>query len=186
MFDPCQEERWYAIPDCDGYEISSWFRVRSWWRKGAKTNKRSDEPTVRTVSRAANGYLAFRVRIEGKQVLKYVHHIVAALAIGPRPNGMHVLHRDDIKTNNDPANLYYGTNQQNAIDAFKNGRRARGEDRSQAKISAAIASEIRRRYRDGEQQKAIAQSYGISQPLVSRIVAGRMWNDVNPPSRCRT
>lgn len=175
-FDPtASAETWHPVPGFPGYEISNRFRVRSWWRKGAKKNKRADVPTLMSVYPLTVGYLAFHARFEGKPRTLYLHHVVAELAHGPRPDGMSVLHRDDVKANNDPSNLYYGTESRNAADRFRNGRSPAGSARAQAKIDEADAAEIRRRYAAGHRQRVIAADYGIGQGLVSRIVNGERW-----------
>ncbi len=52
----------------------------------------------------------------------YVHTLVAEAFLGARPGPEYlVCHRDDRKGNNRATNLYYGTRQDNAQDALRNG-----------------------------------------------------------------
>ena len=53
--------------------------------------------------------------------VRLVHHLVAEAFIGPRPEGMLVLHRDDDPFNNTVENLCYGTYSQNMRDKVANG-----------------------------------------------------------------
>lgn len=138
-FDSTTSEVWYPVPGFSGYEVSSRFRVRSWWRKGGKRNKRTETPTLLSVWTMKAGYLAFGLRRDGRRVIVYMHHVVAELAHGPRPEGLDVLHRDDVKANNDPSNLYYGTESENTFDRHRNGRAPLGGARTQAKIDEAGA-----------------------------------------------
>src|SRR5205807_1327540 len=50
------------------------------------------------------------------------------------------------------------------------------------KVTPETVNEIRSRAERGEQQKDIAVAFGLSRPLVSQIVNGRVWN----PNRRRT
>ncbi len=173
-FDPTMPEAWYPVPSLSGYEISSRFRVRSWRVKGSK-HRRADSPKPLAVGRMKAGYLYFNARLDGRRLIVYVHHVVAELAHGPRPQGLDVLHEDDVKSNNDPANLYYGTERQNSDDAFRNGGRLRGSGCSQAKLSEADIAEMRRLYTGGTRQRALASRFGVGQGLISRIVNGKRW-----------
>ncbi len=49
------------------------------------------------------------------------HALLAEAFIGPRPDGMYVLHRDDNPDNNSIENLYYGTPSENNFDQVRNG-----------------------------------------------------------------
>lgn len=56
-----------------------------------------------------------------KGVNTIVHHLVAEVFIGPRPEGMLVCHRNDDPLDNRITNLYYGTKQENEKDKTRNG-----------------------------------------------------------------
>lgn len=177
-FDLTTPEQWYPIPGYEGYEISSRFRVRSWWKRPKQGDSRRGSPCLRSVILGKNGYLIFYTRINGRQRIVYVHHVVASIAHGPRPPGMQVLHRDDDEFNNHPGNLYYGTPLQNAKDSARNGKHPRGETRSDAKLSESQAKDVLRRAMAGENQRVIAREYGIGQQLVSRIKVGLAWTHI--------
>jgi hypothetical protein len=173
-FDPTAPEVWYPIPSLPGYEISSHFRVRSFHLRGRSVTGRygglTDRPRLLALLPLRAGYLTFHVRVSGRAGVIYLHHVIAELTLGPRPEGMMVLHRDDDKTNNHPSNLYYGTSPENWRDAVANGKATLGHDRKGAKLSD---NEIRDLSRRGVMQKDIASRYGVTQSLVSRIVNGR-------------
>ncbi|MCC2547733.1 NUMOD4 motif-containing HNH endonuclease [Hymenobacter sp. BT175] len=63
--------------------------------------------------KAKNGY--YVVNLGGPEGLKqrYVHELVAAAFIGPRPEGATINHKDGNKLNNTPANLEYCTYAEN-------------------------------------------------------------------------
>jgi hypothetical protein len=74
----------------------------------------------------------------GRQTIKrrrhaYVHTLVAEAFLGPRPEGLMVCHANDKKRDNRDTNLYYGTPQQNAQDALRNGCHGTEHRRQKAK-----------------------------------------------------
>ena len=68
-----------------------------------------------------NGHLQVAVYQDGVCVRKFVHHMVLETFVGPCPEGLKGLHRDDDPTNNRVDNLYWGTTSQNALDSVRNG-----------------------------------------------------------------
>lgn len=102
------EETWRPVPGLeDRYEVSTEGRVRSLVRH-----------------RVIQGYVGgggYRViRVDGRQ--RRVHHWVLETHVGPRPEGMLALHRNDVKLDNRVSNLYWGTYRDNGADAVRNGR----------------------------------------------------------------
>lgn len=113
---PPVRERWLPVVGCEGlYEVSDQGRVRS-LRTGLvlKPDAHATYP---------------RVTVGGGR-RAYVHHLVAAAFIGPRPLGFQVLHRNDVRTDNRVENLYYGTASDNMADSLRNGRRTRSSRRT--------------------------------------------------------
>ena len=53
-----------------------------------------------------------------------------------------------------------------------------GERHPQAKLTEPVVSEIKRRLRAGEKQKAIALDYGVVVSAISAIACGRAWRNV--------
>lgn len=51
----------------------------------------------------------------------YVHQLVSAAFIGPRPQGMEICHYDDCRTNNALTNLRYAPRSENTLDRVRNG-----------------------------------------------------------------
>jgi hypothetical protein len=52
----------------------------------------------------------------------YVHHLVAAAFLGPKPDGAEVNHKDCDKTNNALSNLEYVSRGENIAHALANGK----------------------------------------------------------------
>lgn len=109
---------------------------------------------------------------------------------GKIPDGLCVCHKCDTRGCVNPDHLWLGTNEENTADRQAKGRQSRGEKHSldrrgkpgpkgelnrAAKITAEIAQSIRA---DSRKHKEIAQTYGVSQPLVSMIKSGKIWRHI--------
>ena len=101
-----------------------------------------------------------------------VHRLILEAFVGPRPEGMQCRHLNGDKTDNRIANLCWGTAKENADDNRRNGiigglaqRRLPEED------VRAIRLVLQKPYTGVG--KALAQQYGVSCDLISRIRTGR-------------
>lgn len=105
-------EEWRGVVGFESlYEVSDLGRVRSLPRYRVKGRVLKPQP-------AGAGY--FQVAL-GAKARAYVHHLVAAAFIGPRPEGLNVLHGGANMTDNRAVNLRYGTQSANNRDAVKDG-----------------------------------------------------------------
>lgn len=77
-------------------------------------------PAKKTVLKQAIGGRANNYKrvmlMRPKKRHAYVHHLMAEAFIGPRPEGLVVLHRDDNGFNNSIVNIRYGTREENEMD----------------------------------------------------------------------
>lgn len=138
---------------------------------------------------AANGY--GQIGYRGRNA--YAHRVSWALHRGPVPAGLSVLHRCDIRCCVNPEHLFLGTARDNVRDMMKKDRHRMsaptgnrnpirlypgllaGERHGMAKLTEKNVLEIRRRYAAGESQKRLAESFGVNQPHISRIVRRENW-----------
>lgn len=116
----------------------------------------------------------------GRQV--FVGHAAVYLADGAWPDGQ-VLHTCDVPQCVRREHLYIGTPADNVRDRVTRGRgRApdkRGERHHMSRLTDRDIVEIRDLAHCGLfTQAAIAAMYGITQPPVSRIKAGKRWGHV--------
>ena len=102
-----------------------------------------------------------------------VQNLVADAHLGPRPPGMVLRHLDGDPTNNEPANLAYGTIAANMADRARHGRTPRGETHAAAKLSDAAVAMIRERYAKGERAPALAGEFNTTVGYVYHLVSGR-------------
>ena len=133
------------------------------------------------------GYGQFK--LSGRQL--GAHRVAWELENGPIPEGMSVLHRCD----NPPCvrhdHLFIGSAQDNMTDKARKGRTYRGgptapatgEQNGNSKLMEKDAQHIRALYvrggrgttRSGPTQKELAQRFGITQTVVSKILRGELW-----------
>lgn len=119
------------------------------------------------------------VRVGERKRLMRTHRLAWEICVGPIPDGILVLHRCDIPPCYNPAHLFLGTTFDNIADKVAKGRSGIGERNSQAKITAEIVLEIRRRYVPWKvTQRELAREFGISQGAVSDIIIGKQWKHI--------
>ena len=100
------------------------------------------------------------------------------IAKGPIPPGLHVCHKCDFQPCCNPAHLFLGTAKDNLQDAMNKGRTAIGEKHGNAKLKNAQIAEIRRLIEDGQTQRKIAESFGVSHSIISEIKCRKSWKHV--------
>lgn len=109
-----------------------------------------------------------------------VHRITCFLAHGEPSDGDNALHSCDNRACVNPAHLRWGTQLENIQDAISRKRWAakRGTKNGRAKINEDVVRAIRAIYGTGPTILQIAELYGISNQMVSRIIAGKAWQHV--------
>jgi hypothetical protein len=125
------------------------------------------------------GYLKTMIQDDnGKYSTQRVHRLVALAFLG-EPNGLHVNHKNGIKTDNSVSNLEYVTISENILHAFKNNlmKPKRGALNGMSKLTAEQVTEIREhaancpsRYYGREE---LAKKYGVSVATIKDIVTKR-------------
>lgn len=86
-----------------------------------------------------------------------------------------VLHKCDTPACVNPDHLFVGTQAENMADKARKGRSAKGARNGSAKLTPDDVCEIRRRLTEGEPQRKIAASYGVSQYAISCISRNAHW-----------
>lgn len=180
-------EVWKPVVGHEGaYEVSDQGRVRSLDRdiRLAPSHQAPSGCTIHIRGRtlrpglSSNGYLT--VAIERESVM--VQHLVAAAFIGPRPEGLLVLHGDGCRTNNAATNLRYGTYAENAADAAEHGTRTRGSSYRSAKLDEWTAGVVRA-LKGMWSQADLAMLFQVSPAAVQAVHDGRTWTHANQVSR---
>jgi len=169
-------EQWRVIPSCPDYEASSFGRVRRLTPiLGGQGSKRPAGHILKPRS-LPTGHLRVTLSSGNRPLDRLVHRLVAEAFHGaPDRPGLFACHKDDNPENNTPSNLYWGSRTDNADDAKRNNRVARGERVASAKLSAQQVEEVRFAYLAGRTQRQIAKDFGVSQSNVSQICSGATW-----------
>ena len=133
-------EIWKDIPNCWPYQASSFGRIkrlgvpdaRGWCIK---------ERVLKLIPRN-DGYFQVTLVVDRKRADWLVHRLILLTFKGASPEPrLLALHDDDIKSNNVPANLYWGTHADNMDDAIRHG--IHGKDSPTAlKVSAKLKGRI--------------------------------------------
>jgi len=109
-----------------------------------------------------------------------VHRIVCFLEHGEPGEQDHALHSCDNPPCVNPEHLRWGTHQENMDDVRARNRRAvkRGERNGRAKLDEAKVKAIRAIYGTGPTTIEIAELYGVSNQIISRIIKREAWSHV--------
>lgn len=117
-----------------------------------------------------------RFRFKGK--MRRAHRVAYMLTFGDLPDELDVLHTCDTPSCVRPSHLTAGTQADNSRDMRRKRRQAAGERVASAKLTRADVREIRRRHRQGQQQKRIARDFHITPANVCVIVNFQSWRHV--------
>lgn len=174
-----QTAEWRPAPDFEGYEVSNWGEVRSWFiREGVKRRV----PLYRKPCLGRNGYMAVTLcrnsHTPKQRVETWTIHRLVMMAFKPRPDAaeLDVSHIDGNKENNRLWNLEWATRKQNEARKLEHGTRASGSRNGQSKLDERMARAIRDLHKfDGLNQRLLAERFGICQQNVAAIIAGRTW-----------
>jgi hypothetical protein len=107
-------EEWRVVDVAPDYEVSNLGRVRS--------NRGHHVAEIRRPSVTRSGHLRIQLAGPNGLIQIFVHRLVATAFIGPQPADKPVMrHLDGDPTNNVPANLAWGTFQENERDKVRHG-----------------------------------------------------------------
>lgn len=120
----------------------------------------------------SNGYA--RIKLESSRKQESVHRLAWEFEHGEIPEGIHVLHRCDVR--HCVRHLFSGTEKDNAQDMLRKGRanKARGARHGNAKLTeeqarSLLAEAVKM------SQRELAQKYGVHPMHVHKIVTGKKW-----------
>lgn len=167
---------WKDIEDTKGnYSACTNGQVRSNPRV-VKYGKRSRE-TKLCILKAhirTDGYLALKIRINGKSYPKSVHRLIAQVFI-PNPNNLpFVCHKDDNKLNNNVDNLFWGTPQTNVDDMMEKKRYSV----VQRKLNEEQVREIKELLKMGISHPKICVKYNVCRQVIGLINTGKTYKAI--------
>ncbi len=131
---------------------------------------------MRALSSSGYGTL----QVDGKTVLAHRH--MYETCAGTIPEGMHVLHKCDIRCCVNPAHLFLGTNADNVADRVAKGRQSplQGEQHGNAKLTEAQVISIREDHRT---LRVIGEEYGVTLSNVFLIRHRAAWGHIPDKAR---
>jgi len=122
-----------------------------------------------------DGYV--RLRRNSRADHQYAHRLIWETVYGPIPRGFHIDHVNGQKDDNRICNLDAVTPSENASRAISNGLAPSGEQKANAKLTAALVSEIRQTV--GEvSTKEWARRLGVDPATIRGVREGRTWKNV--------
>ena len=124
---------------------------------------------------AGRGY--GQLTVNGEQV--YAHRFAYQWFTGEDPNDFHVCHRCDNPSCVNPDHLFLGTRKDNMQDASAKGRMRNGGRQGTANAAARITEDDVKAIRSAVGlQKEIAERFGVSRMIVSKIKTRRTWSHI--------
>ncbi len=184
------KEVWRPIPGLDGYEASTWGRIRSVDRFLEFNGrwgpvKRFHRGTILRLKAKPNGcgltYLCFYA---GGGVYPQVNRTVCLTFHGNPPSEEHeAAHLDGRTHNNRPENLAWKTPTENAADKVMHGTAPIGANNARARLDETIVATIIDRYAGGEKSSRLAIEHQVTVSNILAIVRGDTWRHVDTPQR---
>lgn len=167
-----QIEFWRPIQGFEGYDVSSFGRARSWWRRGGNLRgyviRRDMPPLVLRFTVHRQGYLeATLYRKRSPRSIKKVHRLVAEAFIANSQSLPQVNHLTGLKSDCRVGGLEWVTqsgNQQHAVSVgLKTAPSGIGRRLSLTEQSALYDKVV-----SGVPRTILAKEYGISRPTVEQ------------------
>lgn len=151
------------------------------WRTGVLTRTLNVKsiPAQRAEAITAKGYARVSVGMRRRTLYIAAHRMVWFAAGRAIPDGYELNHINGRRADNRLSNLEIVTksgNLQHSYDVLQRTRLA-GEMNAQHKLTWEQVREIRARFADGEPKRSLARAYGVTPPLIRKIVNGAAWRD---------
>lgn len=166
---PIEGERWVAVPDCDGYEVSDHGRVR----RGGKI--------LKPLRGHANEPLVYLYRADGSCRPEQVRNLVGQAFLPRKMDDNQIRRRAGV----DPlscraSDLEWVTDRKRRLRSF---RRPNGSPARSSRLDPEWVAEARLRYSKGERQVSILRDFQargckVSAPSLSLAIRRRTWQGV--------
>lgn len=176
------EEVWKWIDGYEGdYAVSTFGNIRTYKPLAARC-PRPESPRP-LIPRRSSPYGHVKVGLcdgNGGRKYSFVHKLVMAAFVGPRPDGIEIRHLDGDPTNNALSNLAYGTHVENMKDRSLHGRTYRplGELSKNTTLTQVDIVSIRGMITQGMNDCAIGRAMGVGRSSIRNIRIGKTWGHV--------
>lgn len=112
---------------------------------------------------------------------RIAHRVSYRLFVGEIPKGMFVCHKNDIKLDVTPSNLWLGTVQDNDRDRDEKGHQCKGSSHGNSKLTEYDVIEIRNLWSTGKYtHKEISEKFNTKKENIGIIVRGITWKHILP------
>ena len=165
--DDLPDEIWKPIPDYDGYQVSTFGRIKSF-----KYKTKILKPSLRFV------YLNVQLYKDGKQKHFNVHRLVALAFLPNLDNKPQVNHRDGHPMNCYVGNLEWATAKENTQHAHVTGLVPQGQDHHNAKLTNEQVVYIRNNP-DDLTGRELAEKFSVDPTTISDIQLGNLWKNAD-------
>lgn len=127
--------------------------------------------------RSNRGYGFARVgsRTDGTRKLRSAHRVSYEMNVGEIPHGLFCLHKCDTPSCINPSHLFLGDHQANMDDMARKGRRVRGAQFPNSRLSEEDVRAIRA---SADPRREIARRFCVSRTTVRLIQIRRKWAHV--------
>jgi hypothetical protein len=153
------------------------------WEKVAKRGPNECWLWTAYISTTGYGGIHGR-RVNGESRMVSAHRLAWEITNGPIEDGLHCLHRCDVRACCNPAHLFLGTNEDNVADRDLKGRvskthqwKTRGESNGNSKLTEADIIRIRSLHGTMTLEE-IGAPYGIGRGMVWAIIHRRIWRHI--------
>jgi len=160
----------YDLEDFPGYWINAEGEVLS--------SRNSNKPRLLRPTTVKEGHLRLRLTdLWGEAHNIFAHRLVAFTYHGfPPPGKPYACHIDGNPANNCPANIYWGSPQDNANDRMRHGTSAKGMHHGSSKLTEAQVREVKRiAASTARSQSCIGRQFGVGQATIGSILKGKTW-----------
>lgn len=174
-------EIWKDIPGCEGYQASTYGRIKSlpreWiWGYGA-VRKRGE--LIFTPVIGTGGYFIIVLRISGKSYTKLIHRLVAITFFENPLSLREVNHKNGIKTDNAVENLEWVSREQNQQHAYSTGLHANTIIKNAARCKRQFSKPVSQFTKTGElvntflSEHDAQRSTGVWQNNINKVIHGQ-------------
>lgn len=153
--DANQADEWKSIPGFSKYEASRNGQIR----RSADGHGSMPGKVLRPWA-MVTGHMRVNVPSDDSRIKSAMVHQLVCLAFhGEAPSPFHIVcHRNDIKTENTPDNLYWGTHQDNADDRVRNMKTRMKPQKPKPLVKAPVKTEGQiRREKKQEMKRRLAE-----------------------------
>lgn len=161
-------EQWKEIKGYEGFYLASSFgRIKS-----VRSNK------IMSVKKHLRGYPQINFSVKGVRKVLYVHRIIAETFLENDSNRNTVDHIDENKKNNKLNNLQWCSHKEN-ITHFHSRRINKKRLEKHMRLTENDVNHIRKeRFCFKAKVKDLAKGYGVSEPLIYKIISYSVWGSV--------